>query len=90
MNPKASELIIPEVSLLVRMGRWVLGFFGIRNAEGKMRENATNWLELADRVYHFRRDVLPATQVGELQAHISTLKGLLKERAGAEKLKLEI
>jgi signal peptidase I len=90
VNPKASELIIPEVSLLVRMGRWVLGFFGIRNAEGKMRENATNWLELADRVYHFRRDVLPATQVGELQAHISTLKGLLKERAGAEKLKLEI
>ena len=81
MNPKASELILPEVSMLVRLGRWVLGLVGIRNAEGKMRENATNWLELADRVYQFRRDVLPAAHVAELQAHISTLKGLLKERA---------
>lgn len=65
--------------------------FGLfQSQEKKMRENAANWLELADRVYHFRRDVLPAAQVGELQSHAAALRALLKERAGAEKLKLEI
>lgn len=65
--------------------------FGLfQSQEKKMRENAANWLELADRVYHFRRDVLPAAQVGELQSHAAALRSLLKERAGAEKLKLEI
>lgn len=55
-----------------------------------MRENATNWLEVADRVYHFRRDILAAPLVGELQAHIATLRALLKDKVGAEKLRLEI
>jgi signal peptidase I len=65
--------------------------FGLfQSQEKKMRENATNWLELAERVFHFRRDVLSASQVGELQAHIAGLRSLLKEKAGAEKLKLEI
>ncbi len=65
--------------------------FGLfQSQEKKMRENSANWLELAERVYHFRRDVLPAVQVGELQSHMATLRALLKERAGAEKLKLEI
>lgn len=65
--------------------------FGLfQSQEKKMRENAANWLELAERVYHFRRDVLPAAQVGELQAHMAGLRALLKEKAGAEKLKLEI
>jgi signal peptidase I len=65
--------------------------FGLfQSQEKKMRENAVNWLELAERVYHFRRDVLPEAQVGELQAHIAGLRTLIKEKAGAEKLKLEI
>ncbi|MCX6955915.1 MAG: signal peptidase I [Verrucomicrobia bacterium] len=65
--------------------------FGLfQSQEKKMRENAANWLELADRVYHFRRDVLPAAQVAELQSHMAALRSLLKEKAGAEKLKLEI
>lgn len=55
-----------------------------------MRENAANWLELAEKVYHFRRDVLPASEVAELQGQIAGLKSLLKEHAGAEKLKLAI
>ena len=55
-----------------------------------MRENAGNWLELADKVYHYRRDVLPAAQVADLQAKSAELRGLVKERAGAEKLKLSI
>jgi signal peptidase I len=65
--------------------------FGLfASQEKKMRENAANWLELAEKVYHFRRDVLAAAQVEELQSHITGLRALLKERAGAEKLKLAI
>ncbi len=55
-----------------------------------MRENAGNWLELADKVYHYRRDVLSGAQVGELESATGLLRGLLKEKAGAEKLKLAI
>lgn len=55
-----------------------------------MRENAANWLELADKVYHYRRDVLTETQVGELQSRTAELKALVKEKAGAEKVKLGI
>ncbi len=55
-----------------------------------MRENAANWLELAEKVYHFRRDVLTAGQVTELQSRTAELKAQVKEKAGAEKLKLAI
>jgi signal peptidase I len=66
----------------------MFGFFA--SQEKKMRDNAGNWLELADKVYHYRRDVLTDAQVGELQSGISSLRGLVKERAGAEKLKIGI
>ncbi len=66
----------------------MFGFF--KSQEKKMRENAANWLELAEKVYHYRRDVLSATQVSELQGQIAGLRELLKERAGAEKLKLAV
>ncbi|MEO5960730.1 MAG: signal peptidase I [Opitutaceae bacterium] len=82
--------IVPEVSLLTLIVKTVLGWVGIRDAEQKMRENAANWLELAEKVYHFRRDVLPAAQVNDLQARSAELNVLVKERAGAEKLKLGI
>jgi signal peptidase I len=65
--------------------------FGIfKSQEKRMRENAGNWLELADKVYHYRRDVLAPAQVAELQGQTAALRALLKERAGAEKLKLAI
>jgi signal peptidase I len=66
----------------------MFGFFA--SQEKKMRANAANWLELAEKVYHYRRDVLTTTQVAELQAQIEGLRALVKERAGAEKLKLAI
>lgn len=66
----------------------MFGFFASR--EKKMRENAGNWLELADKVYHYRRDVLTAAQIGELQSRTVELRGQLKERQGAERLKLGI
>ncbi len=55
-----------------------------------MRENASNWLELADKVYHYRRDVLPAADLAELQAQTAGLRRLVKERADTMKLKLGI
>ena len=55
-----------------------------------MRDNAGNWLELGEKVYHFRRDVLAPAQVGELQSRMAELKAQVKERAGPEKLKLGI
>jgi signal peptidase I len=66
----------------------MFGFFA--SQEKKMRENAANWLELAEKVYHFRRDVLPPSQVAELQSRMVELRAQVKERAGAEKLKLGI
>ncbi len=65
--------------------------FGIFSSPArKMRENARTWLELADKVYHYRRDVLTGAQVGELQAQAAGLRQLLKERAEPMKLKLGI
>ena len=55
-----------------------------------MRENAGNWLELGEKVYHYRRDVLTPAQVGELQSRVSELRAQVKDRAGPEKLKLGI
>jgi signal peptidase I len=61
--------------------------FGLfASQEKKMRENAANWLELASKVYHFRRDVLSADQLAELQGQTAALQALVKEKAGAEKL----
>src|SRR3954470_12468107 len=66
----------------------MFGFFA--SQEKKMRENAGNWLELAEKVYHFRRDVLAPAQVSELQSRRVELQAMVKERAGAEKLKIGI
>ncbi|HVU35473.1 MAG TPA: signal peptidase I [Opitutaceae bacterium] len=62
----------------------------LKSQEKRMRENAANWLELAQKVYHFRRDVLPPGELAELQGQVAGLRTLVKERAGAEKLKLAI
>ncbi|MEN9635725.1 MAG: signal peptidase [Verrucomicrobiota bacterium] len=66
----------------------MFGFFA--SQEKKMRENAANWLELADKVYQYRRDVLTESQVAELRARTTDLQAEVKARAGAEKLKLGI
>ena len=66
----------------------MFGFFA--SQEKKMRENAANWLELATKVFHYRRDILAPTLVTELQSRSTELRTLLKEKSGAEKLKLGI
>jgi len=55
-----------------------------------MRQNAANWLELADKVWHVRRDVLPVAEAGELSRRRSGLRQLLRDRADAARLKLGI
>ena len=65
----------------------MFGFF--QSEEKKMRQHAANWLEVADRVWHFRRDQLTATQSQTLQSAIGDLKQRLKEKADASRLKLD-
>ena len=55
-----------------------------------MRRHAENWLEVAERVWNFRRDQLTAAQGQGLLAASGELKGRMKERADAGKLKLSI
>ena len=55
-----------------------------------MRENAENWLRLADKVYHYQRDQLTPAQATELLQKSADLRLKLKQRADASKLKLGI
>jgi len=55
--------------------------------DGKARREATHWLEMAERVYDNRRDLLPAAQLAELQAARGDLKAAVKAKAGAAPLK---
>ncbi len=66
-------------------------FFGLfSSVESKMRDTAGNWLELAEKVYHYRRDVLTDAQLTALQQATSSLRRRLQEKSDASKLKLDI
>jgi len=66
----------------------MLGFF--ESKEKRMRDNASNWLELASKVWSYRRDELGEREAGELQGRTQELRGLLRERADAGRLKAAI
>jgi len=55
-----------------------------------MRENAANWLELASKVWDYRRDQLGERESDELVARRDELRRLLRDRADAGRLKLAI
>ena len=55
-----------------------------------MRANASNWLELAQKILDYRRDELPAADRSDLQQKMEGLRAQLRERADASKLKLGI
>src|SRR3954471_14829750 len=55
-----------------------------------MRQNAANWLEVADRVYKFRRDQLTDDENQRLLAAVGTVRQRLKEKSDAPKLKLAV
>ena len=66
-------------------------FFGLfSSVETKMRSTAANWLELADKVYHYRRDVLSEAERSALQQAAGSLRRQLKEKSDASRLKLGI
>lgn len=58
--------------------------------EKKTRRHAANWLEVADRVHKFRRDLLSSAQNQQLVAATGELKLRLQEKADASRLKLAI
>ncbi|MDP2138031.1 MAG: S26 family signal peptidase, partial [Candidatus Didemnitutus sp.] len=65
-------------------------FSFLLSEEKKMRRHAANWLEVADRVYKFRRDLLTTSQGQQLVATAGELKLRLNERADASRLKMAI
>ncbi len=65
-------------------------FSFLYSQEKKMRQNAENWLEVAERVRHFRRDLLTDTQNQQLQTTTGELRLRLKEKADAGRIKLSI
>ena len=66
-------------------------FFGLfSSVETKMRATAANWLELADKVYNYRRDVLSEAERSALQMASASLRRQLREKSDASKLKLGI
>jgi signal peptidase I len=65
--------------------------FGIFDSqEKKMRDNASNWLELASKVWNYRRDQLGAKESDELVGRMEELGRLMRDRADAARLKLGI
>jgi signal peptidase I len=58
--------------------------------EKRMRRNAANWLELADKVWVYRRDRLTEGEAADLTGRRDELRRHLRERADAGKLKLSI
>jgi signal peptidase I len=66
----------------------MLGIFD--SQEKKMRDNAANWLEVASKVWNYRRDMLGAKESDELVGRMRDLTRLVKDRADAARLKLGI
>ncbi|MBI5381617.1 MAG: signal peptidase I [Opitutae bacterium] len=65
--------------------------FGLfASPDKKMRTNARNWLELADKVWHYRRDQLNEADTRELRGLTDELRVQVAAKADANKLKLGI
>ncbi|MDB6127452.1 MAG: signal peptidase, partial [Verrucomicrobia bacterium] len=65
--------------------------FGLfASPDSKMRESAKNWLEVADKVWHFRRDVIPASDGAALREQTELVRRQVKEKADTETLKPSI
>jgi signal peptidase I len=65
-------------------------FSFLYSEQKKMRRNAQNWLEVADRVYKFRRDQLNEAQTKKLLTAVDDVKLRLKEQADADRIKLTV
>jgi signal peptidase I len=60
------------------------------SGHGKMRSNADNWLDLAEKVRCYRSDRFTPAEAAELAARQADLRRGLREKADAGKLKLSI
>lgn len=56
----------------------------------KTRRLASDWLELAEKVFNYRKDVLTEAERGELSESAGSVRQLLREKADTAKLKLGI
>jgi signal peptidase I len=79
-----------EASLFTWTWKKLLGLIGLADADTKMRDNAANWLELAEKVWNFRRDQLEPKEATELLQRTEDVRQKVKERVPAEKLKLAL
>ncbi len=59
----------------------------LRSADAKARRGASTWLEMAEKIYDYRRDILPPAQLEKLQAARAGLKALVKAKAGGAEIK---
>lgn len=65
--------------------------FGIfASQDRKMRATAEHWLELAERVWHYRRDQLSEPEGQRLLGHAAELREAVRAKEGAANLKLLI
>lgn len=55
--------------------------------DGKARRDAAQWLEMAERIHDYRRDLLAPAQLAELQAARADLKAAVKGKAKAPVVK---
>ena len=62
-------------------------FSFLQSELGRTRQSARNWLEVAERVYNFRRDQLTAAQAGSLLSATGEVRLRLKERADAGRIR---
>lgn len=65
-------------------------FSFLMTESARARRDARNWLEVADKVWHYRRDELTEPQLRELQAKTQDLRQRLKKKDDASRLKLGI
>src|SRR5690554_281501 len=62
----------------------------LRSEQKKMRRNAANWLRLADKVYHYRHDLLKDSELQDLVGARNQLQESLRRNEDASKLKLGV
>jgi len=62
----------------------------LRTKKGRMLANAGNWLEVAERVWHYRRDELDESERKDLLGRTEALRKAKREKAEPEKVKLLI
>jgi len=56
----------------------------------RARRDAQNWLEVADKVFHYRRDELKDSELAELNLRRQDLRQRVKQKADASQIKLGI